>query len=155
MCLASCGANIQNVDLHSFTCLIIFFVHLSTKINEEILRTPKSPSDYLRHHNQKSFFFISPASAAKIETLINSLKVAKSVGPYRIPIKLLKILCSYVANSFSEKVNKSFSTGVFNKLKFAKVVTIHKKESFDNHTNYGPISLLSFQKDYRKVSTTL
>ena len=129
-----------------------FFVHISQKINNEILKTPKSPSDYLRHYNEKSFF-ISPFSATEIETLINSLKVGKSVGPCSIPIKLLKILCFYISHPFSEIVIKSFSTGVFpHKLKLAKVVPIHKKGSFDNPTNYRPMSLLSvFSKLIEKL----
>ena len=50
-------------------------------------------------------------------------------------------------------VNKSFSTGVIPyKLKLAKVVPIHKKGSFDNPTNYRPISLLSvFSKLIEKL----
>ena len=59
----------------------------------------KSPLDYLRHYNEKSFF-ISPSSATEI--FINSLKVGKSVGPYSIPIKLLKTLCFYISHPFSE-----------------------------------------------------
>ena len=89
-----------------------FFVYISQKINDEISRTPKSPLDCLRHYNEKSFF-ISPSSATEIEILIDSLKVGKSVGPYSIPIKLLKSLCFYISHPFSEIVNKSFSTGVF------------------------------------------
>ena len=54
-----------------------FFVYVSQKINDEIPRTPKSPSDYLRHYNERSFF-ISPSSAAEIKILINSFKVGKS-----------------------------------------------------------------------------
>ena len=61
-----------------------FFVHVSQKINHEIPRTPKSPSDYLRHYNKKSFF-IFPSSATEIEILIKSFKVGKLVGPYSIP----------------------------------------------------------------------
>ena len=33
-----------------------FFVHVSQKINDEILRTPKSPLGYLTHYNERSFF---------------------------------------------------------------------------------------------------
>ena len=76
-----------------------FFVHISQKINDEISRTPKSPLDYLRHYNEKSFF-ISPSSATEIEILINLLKVGKSVGPYSIPIKLLKTLFLYFTPFF-------------------------------------------------------
>ena len=74
-----------------------FFVHVSQTINDEIPRTPKSPLDYLRHYIERSFF-ISPSSATEIEILINSFKMGKSVGPCSIPIKLLKILCSYISH---------------------------------------------------------
>ena len=37
-----------------------FFIHISKKINDEIPRTPKSPLDYLRHDNEKSFLFPLP-----------------------------------------------------------------------------------------------
>ena len=41
-------------------------------------------------------------------------------------------------------VNHSFLSGIFpNKLKIAKVITLYKKDSRDNPTNYHPISLLS------------
>ena len=41
-------------------------------------------------------------------------------------------------------VNESFQTGVFpDKVKVAKVITLHKKGATDNLSNYTPISLLS------------
>ena len=61
----------------------------------------------MRQYDERSFF-VFPSSAAEIEILINSFKVGKSVGPYSIPIKLLKILCSYISQPFSEIVDKSF-----------------------------------------------
>ena len=44
---------------------------------------------------------------------LKSCEVGKSEGPYSIPIKLSKILSSYILHPSSEIVNKSFSTGVF------------------------------------------
>ena len=41
-------------------------------------------------------------------------------------------------------INESFITGIFpDNLKLAKVITLYKKDSRDNPTNYQPISLLS------------
>ena len=37
-----------------------FFVYVSQKINDEIPSTSKSPLDYLRHYNKKSFSFPLP-----------------------------------------------------------------------------------------------
>ena len=87
-----------------------FFVHVSQKINDEIPRTPQSPLHYLRHHYDRSVF-ISLSSANEIEILTNSFKVGKFVGPYSIPVKLLKILCSYTicnAYLYFKKNNKRY-----------------------------------------------
>ena len=89
-------------------------------------------------------FFLKPTNSSEIEAIILSFKNSKSVGPYSIPVKLLKILVKHVSNSFSEIVNASFGTGVYpTELKTAKVVALHKKGASDNPTNYRPISLLS------------
>ena len=91
-------------------------------------------------------FFLKPTNSSEIEAIILSFKNSKSVGPYSIPVKLLKIPVKPVSNSFSEIVNASFGTGVYpTELKTAKVVTLHKKGASDNPTNYRPISLISVQ----------
>ena len=88
----------------------------------------------------------------EIEIIIGTLKNGKSSGPYSIPTKLLKILSSDIAIPLSVIVNESFAKGVFpDKLKVAKVITLHK-ESTDNSSNYRPISLLSI---FSKVIETL
>ena len=88
----------------------------------------KSPMDYLTNRIGNSFF-LKPTNPSEIEAIILSLKNSKSVGPYSIPVKLLKILVKPVSNSFSEIVNASFGTGVYpTELKTAKVVALQKKE---------------------------
>ena len=87
---------------------------------------------------------MKPTDPNEIEPIILSFKNSKSVGPYSIPVKLLKILVKPVSESFSEIVDASLGTGVYpTKLKIAKVVALHKKGANDNPTNYRPISLLS------------
>ena len=72
---------------------------------------------------------------------MNSFQEGKAVGPYSIP-NLLKMISHYISVPFCIIVNESFVSGVFSDtLKLAKVITIYKKDSKDNPTNYYPISL--------------
>ena len=119
------------------------FINVSKKITSAIPRTRKSPLDYLKHSNNKSFF-LSLVALEEVECLINSLEDGKAAGPYSIPVKLLKIFSHQISVLFCMIVNDSFSSGIFpNKLKISKVITLYKKDSRDNSTDYRPISLLS------------
>ena len=129
------------------------FVNTAKKINENIPRTRKSPSDYLSFENESSFF-ISPASPEEIKVIINSLKRGKAVGPHSIPIYLLKILNVY-AVPLCDIVNESFSSGIFpDMMKLAKVIPLYKKNCPEVPSNYRPISLLSvFSKIVESLCT--
>ena len=68
----------------------------------------------------------------------------KTVGPYSIPIKLLKMISHPISLPLCLIVNESFTAEIFpDKVKLAKVITLYKQGSRDNPTNYCPISLLS------------
>ena len=129
-----------------------YFVNVAQKIDEKIPRTRKSPLDYLTSRNDKTFF-LSPATPVEIEIIINALQAGKAVGPYSIPISLLKILSSHITKPLCTIINDSFSSGVFpNSLKLAKVIPLHKKGATDVPSNYRPISLLSiFSKVIEKL----
>ena len=75
------------------------FVNPAHKINEKICCTRKSPLDYLSSKNSQSFF-VSPVSPQEIKILINSMKDGIAVGPYSIPIFLLKILSEHISIPF-------------------------------------------------------
>ena len=121
-----------------------FFVDVSKKITSAIPRTRKSPLDYLKHSNDKSFF-LSSVVPEEVECLINSLQDGKTVSPYSIQVKLLKIISQQISIPFCMIVNDSSLSGIFpNKLKIAtRVITLYKKDSRGNPTNYRSISLLS------------
>ena len=56
------------------------------------------------------------------------MQTGKSVGPFSIPLTLLKMLKSAIVPSLAVLINESFCTGIFpDKLKIAKVIAIHKK----------------------------
>ena len=70
-----------------------------------------------------------------------------------VPIKLLKMISRPISLPLCLIINESFTTGIFpDNLKLAKVITLYKKGSRDNPTNYRPISLLSiFSKIIEKI----
>ena len=129
-----------------------FFVNVSQKVTSGIPRTRKRPLDYLKQRNDKSSF-LSNATPEEIEALINSLQEGKAVGPYSVPIKLLKMISRPISLPLCLIINESFTSGIFpDNLKLAKVITLYKKGSRDNPTNYRPISLLSiFSKIIEKL----
>ena len=88
--------------------------------------------------------FLSPVAPEEVECLINSLQDGKAAGPYSIPVKLLKTISHQISMPFCVIVYDCSLSEIFpNKLKIAKVITLYKKDSRDNPTNYHPISLLS------------
>ena len=127
-------------------------MNVPQQINKDICRTEKSPMDYLNDCVGNSFF-LSPADAKEMESIILSFNSSNSVGPYSIPIRLLKVSASEISESFSLIVNDSFCKGSYpGNLKIGKVVAPHKKGSTDNPSNYRSISLLSvFSKIFDKL----
>ena len=89
-----------------------YFVNVATNIDEKISRTRKSPSDYLTLRNNETFF-LSPVTPIEIEIIISALLAGKAVGPYSIPISLLKILSSYIANHYVQSLMILSAPGCF------------------------------------------
>ena len=131
------------------------FVNTAHKINEKIPRSRKSPLDYLSCESSNSFF-VSPVSPAEIMITINCMTNGKAVGPYSIPIFLLKILSQHIAAPLCDIINDSFSNGIFPDMrKLATVIPLYKKSSPEDPSNYRPISLLSvFSKIIEKLMHT-
>ena len=131
-----------------------YFVNVGLNIDKTIPRTTKSPADYLKDRISQSMF-LAPICPEKIQTIIHSLNTDKAIGPYSIPVFLLKILSRIISLSLSLIINHSFETGIFpNKMKIGKVTPspLHKKDSTDNPSNYRPISVLSvFSKIFEKL----
>ena len=129
-----------------------FFVNVYNQVCSKISQTKTSPLDYLMKRNSSSFF-IKPITHIEIEKIISSFRSGKSTGPYSIPVKLLKILSPYISQPLAIIFNASITFGIFpDKLKYAKVIPIHKKGSTTNPSDYQPISLLSvFSKVFEKL----
>ena len=129
-----------------------FFVDVPNQVCSEIPRTKKSPLDYLKQRTTDSIF-LQPIIYTEIEDIISSLQNGKSTGPFSIPIKVLKLLNPYISKQLAYIFNQSICSGIFpDRLKYAKVIPIHKKGPPTNPSNYRPISLLSvFSKILEKL----
>ena len=124
----------------------------SSQVCSGVPRTKKSPLDYLKRRNANSIFF-KPIVSVEIQDIISGLDNSKSSGPYSVPVKLLKVLNPQISELLAQICNESLSVGIFlDKLKYAKVIRIHKKRSPTDPSNYRPISLLSvFSKIFEKL----
>ena len=110
-----------------------YFVNVGSNIDKKIPRTKKLPLDYLKKRISNSLFLL-PTTSEEIETIIQSLNVKKVIGPYSIPLFLLKILNRHIAQPISSIINLSFESGIFpDKLKAGKVVPLHKKTLVTTH----------------------
>ena len=121
-----------------------YFVNITSKIDDGISQTRKSPLDYLGRKSGSSSFFLSPTDTTEIESITAEFKNGKALGPYSIPCNLLKLLSPYISSALVILIDESFTTGIFpEKLKVETVIALHKKGASDNSSNYRPISLLS------------
>ena len=102
-----------------------YFVSVGSAIDKTIPRTRKSSTDYLKNRISQTTFLTS-VTPEEIEVIIQCLNVKKSLGPYSIPVSLLKTQSRRIAQPLSIIVNQSFEAGGFpDKLKIGKVNPIH------------------------------
>ena len=122
-----------------------FSSSLAAEVQSEVSFSYKRLFEYLPplNTNQDSVF-ISPCTKEEIIEIISNFKPKKSTGPNGIPTKILKLVTDDICEHLSIIFNASFATRIFpEKLKFAKVIPIHKKDPKLKCSSYRPISFLS------------
>ena len=67
-----------------------FFTSIGTNLQKKIPPTKKIFTDYLKKPNSENLTR-APTTSDEISDLIHNLKSSKSVGPYNIPTKIMKI----------------------------------------------------------------
>jgi hypothetical protein len=119
-----------------------YFASVGTKLASFIPPADYPFTHYLGYSNPNSLFF-NEILQHEISEEIMKLNEKKALGPFSIPIKILKILNLSISKPLTVLFNMSLTTGkVPNKFKIAKVVPVFKKESPMMLSNYRPISLL-------------
>ena len=96
--------------------------------------------------------FLQPTDKEEIVNIISALNSNKTSGPNSIPYRILFLLKNEISKQLADLFNLSFMTAVFlSVIKTAKVVSVFKKDSKLDYSNYRPISLLSNMKKYLKT----
>ena len=154
-CLIENGESINNSN-HISNIFNTYFANVGKSIDNCIGKSTLDPLFFMNDSSNPQSFFISPVIPQEVSGIISSLDRSKTVGPYSIPIKLLKILGSRISTHLSQIINSSFSSGTFpDVLKIAKITPIFKKGSKTDKNNYRPISVLSvFSKIFEKLMYT-
>ena len=76
-------------------------------------------------------FILTPTNTEKIEGIIKTLNIRKSIGPDSIPTRLLKQFFKEISRPIEKLINLSFETGIFpDALKLARIIPILKKRDF-------------------------
>ena len=110
------------------------------------------PTSFLKGNFPDSMF-LSPVTSVEVDSYISQMDNNKSIGPYSIPVPLLRILKTDISPLISSLINDSFLYGIFpSKLKLAKVTPVFKKGSRKDKHNCRPIPVLSiFSKIFEKA----
>ena len=89
-----------------------FFTSIGPNLQKKIPPTQKNFKDYLKKPNSENFI-IAPTTSDEISDLIHNLKSSKSVGPYSIPTRIMKISKEIISLPLSQLINDSISKGLF------------------------------------------
>ena len=118
-----------------------FFSTIAQKIESKLINTTKHYTDYLTEPTTNTFI-LTPTNTEEIGDIIKTLNIGKSIGPNRIPTRLLKQFYKEISIPIEKLIDHSFETWMFSDaLKLATIIPIFKKGDLLQCKNYTPISL--------------
>lgn len=128
------------------------FLSLADKMRDKIQTTDNDNiSDYLyniqqfcnRRQESELGFSIPYIAVYEVGKFIESLDNKKSMGPDKIPVRLLKLSLPYIVEPLTFIYNLCIEQNVFpSTLKVAKVIPLPKSNDRSDPNNFRPISLL-------------
>ena len=124
-----------------------FFCNIAAKLAEKLEKRPfhetKIPDFYKEKGVSPCDFKLKAISVDKVQKLLSSLNVTKSVGSDGISARFLKDAADVIAAPLKHIVNLSLKTGqVPSDFKKARVVPLYKKGDCNYEGNYRPVSIL-------------
>jgi hypothetical protein len=124
-------------------------------MNNVVCSTMDNPISYLFKYYNKPFAKINwqYVSTHEIKSIIKSLEPKNSFGYDEISNRVIKLSLPFITSPLTYICNAALKSGVFpDRLKYAIVKPIHKKDSKMDIANYRPISILtSFSKIFERI----
>ena len=117
-----------------------FFGSVAKEIDKKIPKSKRTYTDYIKNISL-NWLPLIPVTESEIEKIINMFSEKKAVGPYSIPINILKEYKKILSIPLALIINISFKRGIFPELcKIAHVIPVYKKGDQLDCSNYRPIS---------------
>lgn len=142
--------NNKDMVVHQFN---EYFSTIGLKLQATNNTTNKNYLNKTRSQNNTRFTEMNTINEKLITDIIKELKNKKSVGLDEIPVKVIKHCAHSLKKPLTAVFNKCLSQGIFpERLKYSKIIPLHKKGSETEVGNYRPISILPvFSKILEKI----
>ena len=122
-----------------------FFVNIGPKIAENIAVNTEYKVQYLESLENKTYQFkFGDVTIQELLKIEKTLKPKLVCGPDEIPSKIIKRTITTIPFILLHIINITLNTGTFlERLKYTKVIPIHKKGNSMDPNNYRPIFLIN------------
>ena len=128
-----------------------YFINIGRNLAENLEDNASDPLDFMGDRVPNSFFF-SKTDPAEIRRIVSKFKNKKTTVN-NIPTFVFKKISDVISPILAELFNDSIRLGIFpDKLKFGRVIPLHKSGPQTSVSNFRPITTLSiYSKVFEKL----
>ena len=113
------GVKINNMIINDRKSIVSkfseFFGSVAKEIDKKIPKSKRTYTDYIKNINL-NWLPLIPVTESEIKKIINMFSEKKAIGPYSIPINILKEYKKILSIPLALIINISFKTGIFPEL---------------------------------------